>query len=87
MQEMSGGSNTVDYMVVAGGGGGGGYSSAGGGGGGGFRESPGAASGCYTASPLGASPAVALPVSVQGYSIAVGGGGPWWSWISSRFRN
>ena len=72
----AGGSNTVDYMVVAGGGGGGGHSSAGGGGGGGFRESPGAASGCYTASPLGASPAVALPVSVQGYSIAVGGGGP-----------
>jgi hypothetical protein len=69
------GSTTVDYMVVAGGGGGGGHSSAGGGGGGGFRESPGAASGCYTASPLGASPAVALPVSVQGYSIAVGGGG------------
>ena len=72
----SGGSNTVDYMVVAGGGGGGGHSSAGGGGGGGFRESPGAASGCYTASPLGTSPAVALPVSVQGYPIAVGGGGP-----------
>jgi hypothetical protein len=72
----SGGSNTVDYMVVAGGGGGGGQSSAGGGGAGGFRESPGAASGCYTASPLGTSPAVALPVSVQGYSIAVGGGGP-----------
>ena len=71
----AGGSNTVDYMVVAGGGGGGGQSSAGGGGAGGFRESPGSASGCYTASPLGASPAVALPVSIQGYSIAVGGGG------------
>jgi hypothetical protein len=75
-QGNSAGSNTVDYMVVAGGGGGGGNSSAGGGGGGGFRESPGAASGCYTASPLGTSPAAALPVSVQGYPIAVGGGGP-----------
>jgi len=72
----AGGSNTVDYMVVAGGGGGAGQTSGGGGGAGGFRESPGSASGCYTASPLGTSPAVALPVSVQGYSIDVGGGGP-----------
>ena len=41
----------------------------GGGGAGGYRESPGTASGCYTVSPLGASPAVAaLPVSVQGLS-------------------
>ena len=69
------GSNTVDYLVVAGGGGGGGNDGGGGGGAGGYRESPGAASGCYTASPLGTSPAVALPVSVQGYAIAVGGGG------------
>jgi len=72
------GSTTVDYMVVAGGGGGaGGYTSsfgAGGGGAGGFRESSGAASGCYTASPLGACVS-ALPVSVQGYPITVGGGG------------
>ena len=69
------GSNTVDYLVVAGGGGGGADGYAGGGGGGGYRESPGTASGSYTVSPLGASPAVALPVSVQPYSIAVGGGG------------
>src|SRR5210317_1413875 len=54
------GSNTVDYLVVAGGGGGGGAPSHGGGGGaGGYRESPGTTT-CYTASPLGASPAVAL---------------------------
>jgi hypothetical protein len=69
-----GGSTTVDYMVVGGGGGAGG-DVGGGGGAGGFRESPGTASGCYSVSPLGAAPAVALPVSVQGYSIVVGGGG------------
>jgi hypothetical protein len=70
-----GGSNTVDYMVVAGGGGG--TSDRGGGGGaGGYRESPGTASGCYAASPLGAAPAVALPVSATGYPIVIGGGGP-----------
>jgi len=74
------GSNTVDYMVVAGGAGGGsgtGPSSkrgAGGGGAGGFRESSGAASGCYTASPLGACVS-ALPVNAQGYPITVGAGG------------
>ena len=72
-----GGSDTVDYLIIAGGGGG--SASAGngnaGGGAGGYRESPGTASGCYTVSPLGAAPAVALPVSVQGYPIAVGGGG------------
>ena len=67
------GSNTVDYLVVAAGGGGG-YCMGGGGGAGGFRESSGAASGCYTASPLGACVA-ALPVSAQGYPIAVGAGG------------
>ena len=66
------GSNTVDYLVVAGGGGGGSYG-AGGGGGGGFRESSGAASGCYTTSPLGACVS-ALPVTAQGYPITVGGG-------------
>ena len=65
------GSNSVDYLVVAGGGGGG----TGGGGAGGYRESPGAASGCYSVSPLGAAPAVALPVAAQDYPIAVGGGG------------
>jgi|9_EtaG_2_1085328.scaffolds.fasta_scaffold10105_2 hypothetical protein len=78
------GSNTVDYLVIAGGGGGGGkvvsgnYENGGGGGAGGYRESGGTASGCYTVSPLGSSPSpvAALPVSVQGYSIVVGGGGP-----------
>jgi len=69
------GSNSVDYMVVAGGGGGAANSNgAGGAGAGGFRESSGAASGCYSASPLG-SGVSALPVSVQGYPITVGGGG------------
>lgn len=67
------GSTSVDYLVIAGGGGGG--SDAGGGGGaGGYRESSGAASGCYTRSPLGACVS-ALPVSVTGYPITVGGGG------------
>jgi len=66
----------VDYLVVAGGGGGGGGPSlrAGGGGAGGYRESSGAASGCYTASPLGACVS-ALPVSATDYPITVGGGG------------
>ena len=64
------GSTTVDYMVVAGGGSGPG----GGGGAGGLRESSGAASGCYSASPLGACVS-ALPASVQGYSITVGAAG------------
>ena len=75
------GSTTVDYMVVAGGGGSPestpapDYSYANGGAGaGGFRESCGGASGCYTASPLAKS-CGALPVSVQGYPITVGGGG------------
>ena len=74
------GSTTVDYLVI-GGAGGGGYNSGsppdqgrgGGGGAGGYRESSGAASGCYTVSPLG-SGVSALPVSVQGYPITVGGG-------------
>ena len=63
------GSNTVEYLVVAGGGGGGG-AQGGGGGAGGFRTrtvlSP--------ASPLNAP--TSLPVSIQGYPITVGGGGP-----------
>ena len=77
------GSSTVDYLVVAGGGAGGptaGTSVNGAGGGaGGYRESSGAASGCYAVSPLG-SGVSALPVSVQGYPITAGGGGtatPW----------
>ena len=70
--------NVVDYLVVAGGGSGGKGSSAGGGGGGagGLRVSPGTSTGCWTASPLGASPAAALPVAATGYPITVGGGGP-----------
>ena len=69
------GSSTVDYLVIAGGAGGGGAitTSSGGGGAGGYRESvPSPA--IWTGSPI-ASPNGALPVSVQGYSIAVGGGG------------
>ena len=68
--------NVVDYLVVAGGGSGGKGNSAGAGGGGagGLRVSPGTSTGCWTASPRGASPAVALPVSAQGYPIVVGAG-------------
>jgi len=66
------GSNSVDYLVVAGGGGGG--SEGGGAGAGGYRESSGTASGCYSVSPLGACVS-ALPVSVTGYPVTVGGGG------------
>jgi hypothetical protein len=76
------GSNTIDYLVVAGGGAGGnktcasGTGEAGGGGGaGGYRESPGTASGSYAVSPLGASPAAALPVTAAGYPVTVGAGG------------
>jgi len=67
------GSDSVDYLVVAGGGG----SQDGGGGAGGFRISGGTVSGCYTVSPLGSSPSpvAAIPVSIQGYPIVVGGGG------------
>ena len=74
------GSDSVDYLVVAGGGSGGesinyptAYGGAGGGAGG-YRESSGTASGCYTASPLGACVS-ALPVTVTGYPITIGGGG------------
>ena len=68
------GSNTVDYLVIAGGGGGG-RERGGGGGAGGYRESPGTASGCYSVSPRGASPAVALPVAASPYPVTVGAGG------------
>ena len=69
------GSNTVDYVVVAGGGAGAiGEWGGGGGGAGGYRESSGAASGSYSASPLGACVS-ALPVAVQTYPITVGAGG------------
>jgi hypothetical protein len=71
------GSATVDYLVIAGGGSGSSNTASNnagsGGGGGGFRESvPSPAA--WTASPL-ANPGGALPVSVQGYPITVGGGG------------
>ena len=62
------GSNTVDYMVVAGGSGGG-KASSGGGGAGGFRL---AVTTTPQSNPLNGS---ALPVSVQGYPIAVGAAG------------
>ena len=68
------GSSTVDYLVVAGGAGGG-RERGGGGGAGGYRESPGTASGSYSVSPLGVSPAVALPVAVTPYPVTVGAGG------------
>jgi hypothetical protein len=67
------GSTTVDYLVVAGGAGGG-ARGGGGGGAGGYRESSGTASGSYTVSPRG-SGVSALPVSVTGYPITIGGGG------------
>ena len=75
------GSSTVDYLVVAGGGAGGqGKPASGGGSGGGaggYRESSGAASGCYSIGLPANSGVAALPVSAQGYPITVGaGGGP-----------
>jgi hypothetical protein len=71
------GSTSVDYMVVAGGGGAhtsGPGGKGGGGGAGGFRTSSGAASGCYSTSPLG-SGVPSITVSVTSYPITVGGGG------------
>jgi hypothetical protein len=65
--------NNVDYLVVAAGGGGG-WDVGGGGGAGGYRESSGAASGCYSRSPLGACVA-ALPVTATAYPITIGAGG------------
>ena len=67
------GSNTVDYLVVGGGGSSAPFSS-GGGGAGGFRESSGAASGSYSASPLG-SGVSALSVTATGFPITVGAAG------------
>ena len=69
------GSNKIEYLVIAGGGGGGSSGGAGGGGAGGYRESPGTVGGPYTVSPLGASPAAALPVTATGYPVTVGAGG------------
>jgi len=78
--------NVVDYLVVAGGASGGKGNAAGGAGGGagGLRVSPGTSTGSWTASPLGASPAAALPVTATGYPITVGGGG---SAITSAGQN
>jgi len=80
LSNPAGGPDSVDYLVVAGGAGGGAGSTpghgAGAGGAGGYRESPGAATGCYTVSPRGAAPAAAIAVTVQGYAVVVGGGGP-----------
>ena len=74
------GSETVDYAVVAGGGGGGGCFG-GAGAGGGFRFSNGYCLPGPTTHP-NASPA-ALPVSVQGYPITIGGGGAGWPSVAS----
>ena len=60
------GPNNVDYLVVAGGGGGGGRYHGAGGGAGGHR----------TSFPSPSCNAGAFPVSVQGYPIQVGSGGP-----------
>jgi len=72
--------NLISHMVIAGGGGGAGGSTnegGGGGGAGGYREvkSP---STSYTASPLDGYPSAPnrITVTIQGYPIAVGGGGP-----------
>ena len=64
--------NAVDWLVAAGGGGGGGRHG-GGAGAGGYRESPGTATGCYTASPIAGGSAVTVTVSE--YPITVGSGG------------
>jgi len=73
-----GGPDVVDYLVVAGGGGGGAGANSGngvgGGGAGGYRESSGAASGCYTVSPLG-SGVSGITVTATTYPVTVGGGG------------
>jgi hypothetical protein len=69
--------NIVDYLVVAGGGGAGYgqacWQSGGGGGAGGYREAKTGFNGSYTVSPL--SNPTGIPVSVQGYTITIGGGG------------
>ena len=69
--------NIVDYLVVAGGGGAGYgqacWQSGGGGGAGGYKEAKTGFNGSYTVSPL--SNPTGIPVSVQGYTITVGGGG------------
>ena len=81
------GSNKIEYLVIAGGGAGGAGGGAGGGGAGGYRESPGTVGGPYTVSPLGASPAAALPVAATGYPVTVGAGGTVPSGPSARGGN
>jgi len=73
----TGGPDVVDYLVVAGGGSGGNGNvgdGGGGGGAGGYRESSGAASGCYSASPLG-SGVCGITVTTTTYPVTVGAGG------------
>jgi hypothetical protein len=65
--------SSVDYLVIAGGAGGASGYGGGGGGAGGYRESSGAASGCYSRSPLGACVS-ALPVTATSYPVVVGAG-------------
>jgi hypothetical protein len=69
------GNNKIDYWVLGGGGGGasGGNGAGGGGGAGGFRESVPSCN-AWAGSPL-ASPGGGIVAAVQGYPIAVGGGG------------
>ena len=65
--------NKADYMIVAGGGASGSFYG-GGGGAGGFRETPGTATGSYTASPIAGS-VCATTLSVTSYPVTVGSGG------------
>ena len=68
----------ISYVVIGGGGSSGGWNGAeaGGGGAGGFRANNASAGGCFSpVSPL-ANPVGAFTVSVQGYPIGVGSGGP-----------
>ena len=74
------GSTTIDYLIVAGGGGGGGGNDRGGGAGaGGFRASATTFTNSGPSAPLtptaGPTAVAAITAAVQGYPIAVGGGG------------
>jgi len=65
--------NKADYMIVGGGGASGSFYG-GGGGAGGFRETPGTATGSYTASPKAGSVS-ATTLAVSSYPVTVGSGG------------
>jgi hypothetical protein len=66
--------NAVDYLIIGGGGAGHtGTNGTGGGGAGGYRETPGTATGSYTAQAQGG--VAAVTITAQGYPIVVGGGG------------